>query len=172
MQLTYTLTLRDFKAAVRLHARQKFSRRVTVVMYVWIAPLVALLLIANYALLPHTRLSHGNIAMLAILLFCMSLPVMHYRNIRKQFKQLFPPARTDRSSSIDIDEERILSGVPGVSEGKIFWQGVCAFAQDEKITMIYVAENKFLFFPTSILSPDQRVELNTLVESKLPKGKR
>ena len=163
MKLDYTLTFADFKAAVKLHSRQKFSRRVILFVYVWLAPIMALLLIVSFLLSPHGELSDGSIAMFAVLLFCVLLPVMHYREIHKQFKQLFPPTRTDRSSSIDIDDERILSGVPGVSEGKIFWPGVLAFAQNEKITMIYLSENKFLFFPTLTMSLAQRSELNDLV---------
>jgi len=91
--------------------------------------------------------------------------------LRKGFKSLFPPARTSRDSSIEIDEDRIFSEIPGVSEGKIFWNGVVAFAQDEKITLIYIREKAFLFFPTSVMSHDQRAELTDLVARHLPKGK-
>jgi len=163
MKFTYTLTFADFKAAVKLHSRQKFSRRVALFVNIWLAPIVALLLIVSFMLSPLRQLPNGSFFMLAVLLFCILLPVMHHRYVRNQFKQLFPPTRTDRSSSIDIDDEQIYSGVPGVSEGKIFWSGILAFAQDEKITMIYLAENKFLFFPTVVMSSTQRTELNDLV---------
>jgi hypothetical protein len=171
MKLDYTLTFADYRASVKLHSRQKFSRRVILFVYIWLAPITALLLIVSYLLSPHGELSDGSIAMFAVLLFCVLLPVMHYREVHKQFKQLFPPTRTDRSSSIDIDDERILSGVPGVSEGKIFWPGILAFAQDDKITMIYLSEDKFLFFPTSTMSSVQRSELIALVERNMVRRK-
>jgi hypothetical protein len=167
MKLTYTLTINDYKAALKLHYRQKFSRRFIYFACIWLAPITALLLILSYFLSPHGELSDGSIAMFAILLFCVLLPVMHYIEVQKQFNQLFPPTRTDRSSSINIDNERIVSGVPGVSESNIFWPGILAFAQNERITMIYLSENKFIFFPTSSLSSAQRTELNELVAQNM-----
>jgi hypothetical protein len=53
--------------------------------------------------------------------------------------------------------------VPGVSEGKIFWQGLLQFAQNNKVTMLYTGEMRFIFFPTSVLTPEQREELKVMV---------
>jgi len=66
--------------------------------------------------------------------------------------------------SINIDNEYVLSEIPGVFAEKHFWNTIMAFVQDEKITLLYVYEDRFLLFPTAILSPDQRTELNDLVE--------
>jgi hypothetical protein len=85
-------------------------------------------------------------------------------NLRKCFKQLFPPHRTDRTSRLEVSDECIISSVPGVSEGKIFWPGVFAFAQNDRVTMIFLAPKRFLFFPTTALLPEQRTELNQLVD--------
>jgi hypothetical protein len=171
MQLTYTLTLADFKAAQQLHIRQKLSRRIKfIVSYRAIPILTAALWLASIVFL----LSGETKPLMALIPFdagmpiiAIGLPICRFYNMRKCFKQLFPPTRTDRSSSIDIDEDRIFSGVPGVSEGKIFWTGVLAFAQDEKITLLYIAETRFLFFPTAALSPEQRTDLNDLVKRKI-----
>jgi hypothetical protein len=91
------------------------------------------------------------------------LPAWRAYTIRKCFKQIFSPARTDRNSLIDIDADRIISTVPGVSEGRFFWNAILAFAQDEKITLLYIRKNAFLFFPTPAMSPTQQTELSDLV---------
>jgi hypothetical protein len=62
-----------------------------------------------------------------------------------------------------IDEDHIVSAIPGVNEGKYFWNAILRFAQDEKITLFYVAEKKFLFVPTKAFSREQREELDDLI---------
>ena len=166
MKLEYTLTLSDYKAAQVLHRRQKFTRRLAV----WIWPALTLLGLAGmiaFTLTNHSELFVDSIALTAGALFItIWMPVARWYAIRKCFKQLFPPTRTDRSSAIDIDDERILSAVPGVSEGKIFWQGLLQFAQDNKVTMLYTSELIFIFFPTSVLTPEQREELKGMVKRR------
>jgi hypothetical protein len=175
MKLTYTLTLADFEAAQQLHIRQKLGRRIKFIIFYRAIPiLTAALWIASivFVLIGERKPLEALIPFDAGLpIMAIGLPICRYYNMRKCFKQLFPPTRTDRSSSIDIDEDRIFSAVPGVSEGKYFWTGVLAFAQDEKVTMLYIAETRFLFFPTSALSPEQRTELNDLVARHVTKRK-
>jgi hypothetical protein len=91
--------------------------------------------------------------------------------VRKTYKRLFPPTRTDQNSNIDIDDERIFSRTPGVSEDKYFWTAIIAFAQDDKMTLLYLDKNRFLLFPTRALSIDQRTELNDLVARHITKRK-
>jgi hypothetical protein len=178
MQLTYTLTLAHFRAAQRLHIRQKMLRRLNFLFWQrlipLLAPFAAIGAIYLWSLDSH-RAPHGAAYMFGAACGLVSaavyFPSMREYYIRQGFKSLFPPARTDRQSSIDIDEDRIFSKVPGVSEGKIFWNGVVAFAQDEKVTLIYFREKVFLFFPTPAMSPPQRTELNALVARHLPMRK-
>ena len=53
--------------------------------------------------------------------------------------------------------------MPDYAEAKFFWTAIVAFAQDEKITMLYTSKNNFLIFPSNVLTHDQRLELNDLV---------
>jgi hypothetical protein len=84
---------------------------------------------------------------------------------------MLPPSCTDRIISIDIDNERVVSSIPEVSEGKFFWNAIVDFAQDEKVTLLYIRKRAFIFFPTSVLSPDQHTELNDLIARHVVKGK-
>ena len=45
------------------------------------------------------------------------------------------------------------------------------FAQDEKMTLLYVFKDRFLMFPTAALSPDQRSELGDLVARHVVRSK-
>ena len=171
MKLTYTLTLADYKAANALYLRQKFLRRLGV----WIWPFLMLFAAVVHVLLrstDHQELAADSLAAASGLLFIsIFMPITRWWNLRRCFNQLFPAHRTDRKSYMEITSEGIVSTIPGVSEGKLYWSGVCAFAQDEKVTTIYLAPKRFLFFPTSALSPEQRAELNDLV-ARNGKGKK
>jgi hypothetical protein len=169
MKINYTLTLADYKAALRLHSRQTFGRHLSFILIYIAVPILAILGLVIWPFLHITDQTPTWIIILMngieILLVYLSIaaPISRFLQIRKNFKRLFPSARTDRNSSIDIDDECILSGLPGVSEVKTFWPGIFGFAQDNQVTMIYLNRKAFLFFPTSALSPDQRIELNNIV---------
>jgi len=85
---------------------------------------------------------------------------------------MFPHGQTDQLLSIDIDDGRIISEMPGFSESKLLWTAIVRFAQNEKVTLFYVAKARFLFVPTQLFSEEQRAELNDLVARHLPKGKK
>jgi len=50
---------------------------------------------------------------------------------------------------VDLDDERVISTIPGTVEGKYFWTGILGFAQDEKMILLYIRKNMFLFFQQS-----------------------
>jgi hypothetical protein len=167
VQLTYELTLADYKAAQRLHIRQKISRRINFYLWFVAIPIFAVLGLAFFVFLDVSKLTKSAPLYFGIecglLWLAVYLPSWRAYAIRKCFKQIFSPARTDRTSSIDIDDDRIVSTVPGVSEGRFFWNAILEFTQDERVTLLYIRKNAFIFFPTSDLSVAQRGELNDLI---------
>jgi hypothetical protein len=175
VKLTYTLTLDDYKAAQRLHLRRTLGGRLTFIFWYLVVPILAALGAFAFIFFDVGKLTHSAAILFgieaALVWLSVFLPIMRFYAIRKGFKQIFPPSRTDRSSSIDIDEERVLSTIPGVSEGKVFWKGIIDFAQDEKTTLLYIRKKAFFFFPTPALSPDQRAELNALIARHVAKNK-
>jgi hypothetical protein len=176
MKLSYTLTLADFKAAQRLHIRQRLSRRINFYFWYMVIPILAIITVITTIVAigsDRSDLVSDLVAPDALLLWlAIFLPLARVYKIHKGFKQFLHPARTDRINSLDIDDERIVSTIPGVGEGKLFWNAIFAFAQDEKVALLYVREKRFLFFPTTALSSEQRTELNELVKRHLPEGKR
>jgi hypothetical protein len=169
MKLTYTLTLKDFKAAQALHRRQKFVRQLAV----WAWPALTFLgLIGMFfaSINNYSEIFSDSISLTGGALFLtIWMPVVRWYSFRRAFKQLFPPTRTDRSTWLDIDDERIISTIPGVSEGRFFWSAILAFAQDEKVTLLYIRKNAFLFIPNCAFSTTERAELNDLVARHVKK---
>jgi hypothetical protein len=176
MKLTYTLSFTDFKAAQRLHIRQKLSRHIRfIIVYNIIPALTVVMLVASAVFLVKGQAEPLETLLpldAGLLIVSVGMPIARFFNFRKCYKQLFPPTRKDRSTSIDIDDERILSTIPGVAEGKLFWTGLLAYAQNYEMTLFYTSENRFLPVPTYTMSPEQRTELNDLVIRHLPEGKR
>jgi hypothetical protein len=176
MQLSYALTLEEYKAALRLHLRQKPSRNISYIFWYYAVPVMAVTGLAAIFILHITGRSELAADFIAVdvglLWIAIVLPIIRAYQVRKSFKHMFPPGRADRTCFVDIDDERILTSMPGVGEGKYFWTGVIAFAQNEKVSLIYITETRFVPFPTHALSPAQRTELNDLIERKAVKRKK
>jgi len=93
----------------------------------------------------------------------------HLRNAQR-FKRLFAPTRMDRSNFVEIDDERILYATPGISETKFSWNAVVEFAQDEKVTLLYVSKRVFITMPRRLFSRAAR-RTERPVSSSFAKGR-
>jgi hypothetical protein len=167
MKLTYTLTLADYIAAIRLHRAQSFARRfIFAILYLGL-PILAVAGLVSIVVLKEigkTNLRPDYVfAELVLLLLSIGLPIARIPDVRICFRRIFANSKEIPTITMVIDEECVRSEIPGVSEGKFFWNAIVDFAQNEKVTLLYVRKRAFLFFPTPILSPDQRAELNALV---------
>ncbi|HEX7728991.1 MAG TPA: YcxB family protein [Terracidiphilus sp.] len=167
MKLEYTLTLADYRAAIRLHMRQRLTRQISFAIWFVIVPITAVTGLVAFIFFPishYTRFAAELFgAECGLIWLAVFLPIMGEYQIRKFFKRLFPANRTERDCTLEIADEYIISTIPGYSEGKFYWSGISGLAQDEKITLIIVATKRFLFIPTKALSSAQRTELNDLV---------
>jgi hypothetical protein len=176
LKLTYTLTLGDYKAGIRLHKRQKIGRRIHFFIYDVAFPSIAILAllgtIAAYAYGQSDLVNGLIVPDTALVSIALLVPLLRAYRIRKSYKQLFPPGRIDRNWSIDIDDEQIVYSIPGVCEGKIFWSGVFAFVQDDRITSLYISENQYISIPTTALTPEQQTELNDIVARNMVREKK
>jgi hypothetical protein len=163
MRLEYTLTLKDYKAAFRLHRRRKISRR----LISWLGPILLVIGIVGFvtcSVANNTPLAAQAAALTAgSLVFTIGLPVSRSWNIRRSFNRLFPSGQKDRISRIAIDDQGVCRELSGVAELKLLWSGVYDFAQDARITLLYTNKDCFLLWPTELVSAEQRVELDQLV---------
>ena len=166
MQLAYEVKLTDYKAALKLHTRRSALRLIGRTIRFVILPIfilfLAISLIVSVFEEP-TIHTFDFIAPSLMLLVLIAIPILHTFTIRKQFNLLFPLSRIDRNVSLDINEERIISAFPQASEGKYFWNAISEVAQNDEITLFYLAKNRFFFVPTRTFSAAQRAEPNDLV---------
>ncbi len=173
MKLSYTLTLADYKAALRLHWHQTLGRRLRVaVLRIAIPALAAagLMILLVFKVRGSTELSADMIAIeMGLILLSITLPVARYFDTRICFRRIFPNTTSAPTISAEIDSECIRTQNPGVSEGKFYWKAIVKFVQDDKVTMLYIDKRRFLFFPTDTLSQSQRAELMALADLNVAK---
>jgi hypothetical protein len=164
--VSYTLNFADYKAAQRLHVRQKLSRRVIYAFFYIAVPILAVLgsLYFIFGGLSETADLHSSFQIVLGVLIWLAIfvPLMRFINLRRGFKLIVPREYRNRNIEVEIDEQSVVSRVPGMSEGKFFWMAIVGYAQNEQITLLYVAKKRFLFIPTRAFSPEQRAELAAL----------
>ena len=166
MQISYKLAYSDYKNALRLHYGQK-GKWISPMSLFWFMPTIGSLIIIS-ALIQffHDKdrfLASNPPGLIGVPLFFLIVPLLYSFALKNQFKSMFPHSQNDRQLTIDIDDERIATELPGFSESKFLWQGIDRFAQNEKVTMLYISRLRFIFFPTKSLSESQRAELNDFV---------
>jgi hypothetical protein len=173
MKFSYTLTFTDYIAAIRLDRFQRLGKRVIFILFC-IASLAVLLIVGQMVNVFFTD-PDVFIYVVWIPLSLLTIPIKRSFNTRRGFRRLIRPLGRNAIVSIDIDEVGFRSGIPGVSEAKVFWESVVDFVQNEKVTLIYINKSRFhsryYFFPTNVLSLAQRSELNDLVARHVVKRK-
>jgi len=174
MQVSYKLMYSDYKDALSLHYSKKGEWTSPMNLFSFMPAIGSLLIVCALVECFHDKdsfLANNPPGLLCIPLFFLLFPVLYSFALKKQYKGSFPHGRTDRQLTIDIDDERIIAETPGFSETKILWQAIDRFAQNEKVTMLYTAEMRFIYLPTRSLSDAQRAELNDLVTRHCVKRK-
>ena len=164
MKIEYRFSFADYKAALRLHAKQTLYGRISPYIYLFV--LISSILGAFWVS------GHDDLAWLAsifaggigggttgVILILFYRPFM----IRKSFKQCFPPSIEQRFLTLEFNDEHFVSEISGVGKGDYQWDSILKVVQNEKCILFYIAVKKFIILPPSAISPDQRVELNDLI---------
>jgi hypothetical protein len=171
MRLEYTLTLADYQAAQYLHWHQTPARRfIHFFVYHGIPVLLAASactvakrfgifgLRISYSL---EFISSGAIAALYVTVTAKGREIKRYI---KRFESKYPP--NERTALLEVDGSGIL-GCLGSDKESFEWSSIICAAQDERITLLYIAKNRFLFFPTTAMGSEERAELDRLVAEHL-----
>ena len=101
----------------------------------------------------------------------IGMPISRFFSTRRSFNRLFPPDQKNRTSTIDIDDERIVRELLGTSEFKTFWTAIYDFAENAHVSLLYTNKDCFFIIPARSMSPAQRTELNDLVARHVVKRK-
>lgn len=168
MKIDYSLTLADYQAAQFLHWRQTPGRRFTHFLVYEGIPIVAAAtgcVIAKRVGLFGSAMPYWFEASLgmgiAIIYLKLTAKRRNAKLYRKQYERRFPAGK--RAGWIEATESGISSAVFGTEAESFQWDSFVGLAQDEKMTLFYVAENRFLLFPTPAKGSPQRAELDALV---------
>jgi hypothetical protein len=167
MKFSYVISFAEYKAAIGLHLRHKVGRRIGFLIIYRVFPVLAVLfgaLTVYGAITGQSELVEDWAPISgAFIGIGVVLPLVRSYQIRKSFRQMFPPGHVDRTMFIELDDENIRTVVPGVGEGKYFWTGISAVAHDNRTILIYVTETRFLLLPKRVLDKAQQSELDALI---------
>ena len=178
MRLNYTLTLGDFKAYHRLYGSRTRRNKTSYSFYFAVMPVVAALgfvPIVVFILLGWTDwlklCAPGEAVFLGVALFS---GVKRFYNIRKNFNRFtkyYLPLLEGQAPFLEIDDKGILFAFPGYCEGKYLWNSITDFAENERLTLLYLFGKKCLVIPTCALSPEKRLELGATVRRNVVRRK-
>jgi hypothetical protein len=173
MKLEYSITLADYQAAQALHWRQTFARRVlNFLIYDGIPCLAAATgcaLMKKVGLLGRESPYWFEFLLglvIASIYLLITAKGRNARRFKKQFSRNFPPDK--RRAWIEFNDKEIRSAIIGTAPDSHAWDSIIGFAQDDKVILFYLAKKRFLIFPSSAMSPEQRAELNTLMAHHVP----
>ena len=162
--MEYPLRMEDYRSALTLHTTRTLLGRIWYFTMMWIAPAVAVFFLIPVLIVHLHRVAHFDLKSLGLLMivgFCIGVPALQLSDLRKQFHGRFP-GEPGQKAVLEISKEEIVSTLSGHDEVRFPWSAVTDFAQDERMTLIYVGEN-LLFAPTEVFSENDRVELNALI---------
>lgn len=167
MKLNRTLRLNGYKSARKLHARQKVGGCLNFWMFLRVITAMGGL----FSMFSFIVLTEGNTKLIETLLpfdagllwLAVFLLLPQLIDIQPYFEQRFALNRTARDSQVEAEVEHIVSRVPGISEGKVFWRCAFAFAQEENIAVTCLPDKRSPFSARTLLSWPQRVALNDQV---------
>jgi hypothetical protein len=167
MKFSYKLSQWDYGEASRLHRHQKVGRRVRFQFIYRVVPVfcvVGLVLLGAYDIKAHTLPAWLLLSFAITLLWLGILMAFAPReNVRRAFRR----SVTAGQISICVDDEYVLVQVPGVSETKMVWKAFVGIARNDKMILLYTSEDCFLIFPTSAMSMEQQIELNSAIDRNL-----
>jgi hypothetical protein len=175
MQLSFEITLAEFKSALKLYSRETTGRRIHWFIYDYVIPGVAVAAVA-FTLLAYLA-SHSNVdgAFVALDVAIVSVAVLSFilrrSRVRAMFRSLLPPAATSPMRLLAFSEDQILSALEGVGEARYLWTAIMKCVQSDTVILLFISKEQFLLIPQRILSPAQRIELNDLVARHVPARK-
>jgi hypothetical protein len=171
VKLDHTLRLNDYKSARKLHARQKVGGCLNLWMFLRVTTAMGGFSSMFSIIVPtegNTKLIETLLAFDADLLWlAVFLLLPQLIDIQPYCEQRFALNRTARDSQIEAEVECMVSRVPGIGEGEIFWRCAFAFAQEENIAVTCLPDKRSPFYPATLLSCPRHVELKDYVTRRV-----
>lgn len=166
MKVAYKITLEDYRAALRVHRTQSLGRRVKDLALRRIVPIAALLSLATLLFVPLTSHElHADLVVVVVALCFLSiaLPIARIVDARICFKRMLPTNVSDPTIHLDVNDDFVLSAIPGISEGKFQWNAFTDIVVTDTVALFYIGKRRFLLLPISQLTPEQSLEFRSIV---------
>ncbi len=171
MNYPYTLRYDDFKAAQRLHLEVSPRARFWFIVWQRVLPVVSLVCLAlllndifrhHFSYPPWLGGSLAGISVAGLYSLALRPFVM-----RRAFRKLRPDVGADEHSvELELFEGKLISRIPGKSEGRFERNAIVNFAESDAIALFYLGEKKFLFVPKSALPSEGWTELREWIGTK------
>jgi len=164
MQVKYSTTFRDYKAAQTLHAKRSEISYLTHCVGHYFYPMIGICVLV-FEFTPHHLVDSPQPKLISTLcgLILVSIPVY----LRLMMRRSYTRTRTgDGECIIDFNEEAIrMQGLHTKSE--VDWGAIKSFSEDDKGFLLYFAPGRFLAIPKRVCTEEQVNELRTLLQSKV-----
>jgi hypothetical protein len=172
MTFEYVLTYRDYIDAQKLYIRHRRMAAVKYYLWIWVVPIFGLCATIPFL---HGLITHSTSEFMGAYAgvaaggawFVLFIPLMRWYSLRRCWKAMIPRERRGKPVMLEFTDDMVISAIPGQSEGRFFWTAIQDFAQDERITLIYVRKKNFLFVPTQAVPPEHWTTVRSRLTSVL-----
>jgi hypothetical protein len=160
MQLQFQLSLSDYLAAQRLHAKRSFWSRLIRVLTRYIYPAIGLLFLGLSLQLIFDKASNGSVSTMIICgIVLVGCPIYLHFQLRRCYKR----TRSGKDGcQLTFGEDRI--GIQGqYSKGEMEWKGIRSFRDDKNVFLLYLAPARFIAIPKRVCTDEQIDEIRSLL---------
>ena len=166
IETEYAIELADYKAAQRLYLKHRPWSMVLYVLLQWVLPGVAVCFVAWsfwlwVTLQFHTLAIVGGVTA-GLLWMSIVFLVSRWWSLRRGYRNICPKGIA-RRTRLTVDEQLVISGIPGESEGRFYWKAIHDYAENEELALLFVRKKLFLMVPRRALDEAQWAQLRTLV---------
>jgi hypothetical protein len=172
MMVEYTLSLEDYKDALKVHRARTVGRRVKFIALQRLLPALAVLGFFVLLLAPiRDGELHSDLVVFVVALCFLSvgLPIARFFDARICFRRMFPKRMSNPTIHLEINDDCRISRMPGFSEGKFQWGAFTDVVLTDKVALFYIDKRRFLLFPMPALSPEQNVEFKSIIARRVVK---
>ncbi len=165
MQAQYELSFNDYKNAQWVYLKHRPFNLLVFVLFYCVLPLCCLLLlvVSLYAR-KQGHASQATLILLNLRPLLVTLVVIAFLrqfSIWRTYLSLFEK-KSPRTAVFSFDDEQFISAIPARSEARVHWSALVDFAEDKKVTLLFLAKNRFLFIPKRALTLEQLESLRAL----------
>ena len=166
----YVLRKEDFLDAQRLYRKHNRRAALSYYLWIWIVPVLGLCLVLAYSAAVITRradlMQQLMPAAAAGAWFAIFVPIMRWWQIRKLWKASLDPVADGKPVTLQFDNEQLISAIPGKSEGRFFWTALVDYAEDDRLTMLFIRKKRFLYIPKHALPESAWAQIRELATNR------